>query len=340
MPSVYVTEPGATIHAESRRIIIQREGEVLRWLPLNKLRQLVLVGSIGLTAHARKMLLKNAVDTIFLNSAGAYLGRLVGPQPAYAELRWQQYLALHDPARALALVRELVRAKIVNQRNMLLKRTTPTPATTELRCLARQAAMDASIDVIRGYEGRAAALYFGAFGGLITNDGFSFSTRNRQPPRDPVNILLSLGYTILVARIESLIWQTGLDVALGALHLPQNGKPALALDLAEEFRPIIVDAVVLRCINKRILAPDDFTKVADTVDYLAGNPDEPERPLRFAKQALHKFLEQLDAKFAGPVFYPPFAAKLMYRDVILQQIRRLIRSFQGDDQYFGFTPHL
>lgn len=340
MSFLYVTEPGTTVSADGNRLQIVREGETLRWVSAAKLKQLILVGPIGLTSGARNLCLKHAIDTIFLSSSGAYRGRLIGPLPAYAELRWQQYQALHNPNFALAVTREIVRGKIVNLRNLLLKRTEPTSATSELRQLAAKAASAESIDVARGYEGRAAALYYGAFGGLITNPDFSFTTRNRQPPRDPVNILLSLGYTILAARVESAIHQTGLDVALGSLHLPQNGKPALALDLMEEFRPCIVDSTALRCVNLRILRPDDFQYSADSTDYLAGAPDESDRPLRFQKEALHKYLSQLDAKFLSPVFYPPLAAKLSYRDVILHQVRRFIRALKNEDTYVAFTPHL
>ena len=341
MSFLYVTEPGSTVAADGNRLQIIREGETLRWVPISKLQQLILIGPIGLTVGARNLCLKHGIDTIFLSSSGAYRGRLIGPLPAYAELRWLQYQQLHNPDFALAFTREIVRGKIVNLRNLLLKRTEPTPATTELRQLATKAAAADSIDVARGYEGRAAALYYNAFGGLITNPDFSFTSRNRQPPRDPLNILLSLGYTILAARVESAIHQTGLDIALGALHLPQNGKPSLALDLMEEFRPSIVDTTVLRCVNLRILRPDDFHSTADSTDYLANAPaEDTDRPLRFQKEALHKYLTQLDNKFLTHVFYPPLAAKLSFRDVILHQVRRFIRALKNEDSYVAFTPHL
>jgi CRISPR-associated protein Cas1 len=326
------------IRARGTRLIIQRGEETLRWIPSQQVSQLVLVGPVQISYGARCLCLKAGLDVIFLNTAGAYLGRLVGPMPAYSELRWQQYQKLHDSAFALACAREIVRGKIVNQRNLLLKRTKPTDATTQLRALINQLPHTTTMDEIRGHEGRAAALYFGAFGGLISNDAFTFTNRNRQPPRDPVNILLSLGYTILVARVEAAIWQSGLDVALGTLHAQERGRPALALDLAEGFRPTIVDATVLRCLNLRILTPDDFLPATASVDYLAGDPGQPERPLLFKKDALARFLRELDRKFLTQVFYEPLSAKYAYRDIILHQIRALIRSLDGKDVFTSFTP--
>ncbi|NLF39820.1 hypothetical protein GX586_10265, partial [bacterium] len=111
MSTLYVTEPGTTITCHGDRLQVCHEGEVLRWVAITRLKQLVLAGNIGLTAGARSLVLRNGVDTIFLNTAGAYRGRLIGPNPAFAELRWRQYQQLHDPAFTLAIAREIVRGK-------------------------------------------------------------------------------------------------------------------------------------------------------------------------------------------------------------------------------------
>jgi len=339
MSYIYITEPGSIVKKDGKRLLIKKGDEVLRWININSIKQLILMGPVQLTTPARNLCLKSGIDTIFLNTAGAYQGRLIGHQPAYAKLRWQQYKFFHNEEKTLTFVREIVRGKIINQRKLLLKRKNSTLATTEMRHLADKAARADSIDIARGYEGRTAALYFGAFDGLITNPDFFFKTRNRQPPKDPVNILLSLGYTILLNRIESIIYQTGLDIALGGLHLPENGKPALALDIQEEFRALIVDTTVLKCVNLKILSKNDFISAKDTIDYLAGEPDEPRRPIMFKKDAMRKYLTYLDKKFESKVFYPPFAAKLIYRDVILQQTRSLIRNINGEEEYITFTPN-
>ncbi len=339
MSYIYITEPGAIVKKDGKRLIIARGTEVLRYISIDSIKQLILMGPVQLTTPARNLCLRYGIDTIFLNRAGAYQGRLIGLQPAYAKLRWEQYKFFHNEEKTLIFVREIVRGKIINQRKLLMKRKKVTPATTEMRRLAEKAAAADSIDIARGLEGRTAALYFGAFDGLITNPDFFFKTRNRQPPKDPVNILLSLGYTILFNRIESIIYQTGLDIALGGLHLPERGKPALALDIQEEFRAVIVDTTVLKCINLKILSKDDFISNKDTIDYLAGEPDEFNRPIMFKKDAMRKFLTYLDKKFESKVFYPPFAAKLTYRDVILQQTRSLIRNINGEEEYITFTPN-
>ena len=339
MSYVYITEQGATVKKDGKRLIVTKGAETLRYISIKSIKQLILMGPVHLTVSARNLCLRSGVDTIFLNSAGAYIGRLISHQPAYAKLRWEQYQFFHNEEKSLNFVKEIVKGKIINQRKLLLKRKQTTPATTEMRHLAEKTENAASVDIARGFEGRTAALYFGAFGGLITNPDFFFKTRHRQPPKDPVNILLSLGYTILLNRIESVIYQTGLDVALGGLHLPENGKPALALDIQEEFRPLIVDSTVLKCVNLKILSKEDFISNKDTIDYLAGKPDETGRPIMFRKDAMRKFLTVLDKKFESKVFYPPFAAKLSYKDVILQQVRLLIRHINEKDKYTVFTPN-
>jgi CRISPR-associated protein Cas1 len=193
---------------------------------------------------------------------------------------------LRDSTVAVPLARALVGGKIANQRSLLLRaqreqqREDLAAAIAGLRRLLEDAENVEGIGGLRGLEGQAAALYFGVFGKCIRNPVFRFESRNRRPPRDPVNAMLSFGYTLLGTVMESAVLRVGLDPMVGVFHTPEYGRPSLVLDLIEEFRPVIVDALILRVINRREVTPEDFEELHDEAEFAAVADEDVAPPVR------------------------------------------------------------
>ncbi len=261
---VMVTDPGSGLHAEADHLVIRRNQASVRTITLGSLSSIFLLGPVEVTPAAVRRCLRNGIDLVYLTRDGRYLGRLVGHGQRNADLRLAQYRTVTNPERCTALARNIVAGKMHNQRMLLLKRQRENPdeqvalALVRLRALMRDLARASTVDEIRGFEGAAAQVYFGVFGRLVRNPLFTFEGRNRRPPRDPINAMLSLGYTIVGALLEGDLEASGLDAALGCLHAPAYGRPSLMLDLLEEFRPLVVDTVVLRLVNRRQVVPADF----------------------------------------------------------------------------------
>ena len=173
-----------------------------------------------------------------------------------------------------------------------------------------------------GLEGSASAAYFGVLPWLLKHD-WGFSKRQRRPPPDPVNALLSLGYTLLVRQIEAAIHIVGLDPYIGFLHEPAPGRPALALDLMEEFRCIVADSVVLRCLNGGLITADDFTVDASPTA---------ERPLVLSDRGLKRFVAEFEARLNSEIAHPDSGERVSYRRVFELQVRRLAQVLRNDAQ--------
>ena len=203
-----------------------------------------------------------------LSESGRFLARVTGPVAGNVLLRRRQYRVADQPEEAAAIARSIVLAKVANCRTVLLRANRDSPercaklaqASSDLaRILDRLERTDLDVDSLRGVEGDAARTYFGVFDSLITMRGeFEFRGRTRRPPLDPVNALLSFVYTLLVHDVTSALESNGLDPCVGYLHADRPGRPSLALDLMEEFRPILADRLVLSLINRRQVRAGGF----------------------------------------------------------------------------------
>lgn len=200
----------------------------------------------------------------------------------------------------------------------------PGPVGLEVAATAIRDAGNAAIqtattlDELHGHEGAAAASYFGTWKHLVRGAGFSFDRRNRRPPMDPVNALLSLGYSLLSTTVHAMVEVVGLDPYVGALHSPKAGRASLVCDLVEEFRAPLVDALVLATVNKGMLSPDDFETTA---------PDE---PVVIKHDAVRTFIGLYERRLAARVLYVPLAVHLDHRMVIEQQVRAFARLMTGE----------
>lgn len=345
--TVAITEVGCSLHAEAERLVLRHGGHIVQTFLLAEVDQVLLFGPVEVTHHAIMALLRAGADLVFLTSGGSYRGRLIGRASRQVELRVAQYDRLRDPDLAFAIARAIVTGKIRNQRHQLLRAQsslgddTIAQALARLRFLAIDAQSARDREELLGIEGAAAAAYFPAFGRAIKNPLFSFSRRTRRPPRDPVNACLSFGYTLLGTMAEGEAAAAGLDPMLGAFHQPEYGRPSLALDLIEELRSVIVDAVTLRLINRRQLVPDDFASPAEALgrDQLAEDAVTPEEGVYLALKGRKIFLSELLKRLREEVYYPPLNATLTWREILRQQTYHLARVIRGQqERYVPFEP--
>jgi CRISPR-associated protein Cas1 len=261
--NIYVTTQGARIIREGRHLLVKKGEHTYHTLFVEKLKQVMLFGSITISPAARAMLLKHQVDTIFFRKDGRYVGRYATPEPKNIMLRRRQFTLLDNPEFGLTFCRTVVLGKLTSMTSLLMrisrtkKHKEPRTKAKQIRALYPAIAQAKSVESLRGYEGRGSAAYFGVLRWGL-NDNFDFNRRVRRPPTDPVNAVLSLLYTFLFNRVYAAIRTANLDPYPAFLHVPDYGRFSLVMDLMEEFRVIVVDTLVLSLFNLKILQHDDF----------------------------------------------------------------------------------
>lgn len=266
--TLYVQTQGAYLHLHLDTVRVEVEGQVRLQVPIHHLGGVIVFGNVLLSPILLQRFAEEGRSVAWFSASGRFVGRLAGPTSGNVLLRRAQHEVLSDPERTLDVARWIVTGKIRNSRQVLLRgmrdlgNRVPAieQAVHELQRLLHELEQASTLDAVRGLEGRAAYLYFSAFGHLIRGeDGtFTWQGRTRRPPRDPVNALLSFAYALLVGDCVAACEGVGLDPQVGYLHTLRPGRPALALDLAEEFRSAIADRLVLSLINRRQLQATDF----------------------------------------------------------------------------------
>jgi CRISPR-associated protein Cas1 len=323
-----VQTPGAMVGQSGGEFTVSVKKEVLRKLPKHQVRAIYLYGAIQLTAQAAQSALEEEIDVAYFAPSGRFLGMLRGLPASGVDARLGQYDLFRQPFARLRLAGEAIRAKIHNQRVLLMRNGDPGDGVLFEMARLRDAAPQAlSLEELLGIEGTAANFYFQQFPTMLKDRAmwaFDFNGRNRRPPRDPVNALLSLGYSMLAKELAGVCHAVGLDPFLGFMHQPRYGRPALALDLMEEFRPLVADSVALSLINRGELAEGDFIRSASGTSLN-------ERGRRIFWEA---WFRRLDTE----VSHPAFGYKMSYRRMFEVQARQLWRYVRGDAaQYHGFT---
>lgn len=272
--TLFVTTEGAYLAKDGQAVVVRVERETRLRVPLHNLDGVVCFGRVGLSPVLMAACAEAGVTISLLSQYGRFRAAVVGFTPGNVLLRRQQYRAADDPEISCCVARNVVAGKIANARSVLLRAlrdASEGPAMEPVSAAAKRMARHlenargcASLEQLRGFEGEAAAAYFGVFGRLIRVDdtAFSFSGRVRRPPTDPVNALLSFLYSILMHDARSACESVGLDAAVGFLHRDRPGRPSLALDLMEELRPFLVDRLVLSLVNRRQVRVSGFTTTA------------------------------------------------------------------------------
>ncbi len=270
--TLYVTTQGAYLARDGESVVVRVDDEPKLRIPLHNLGGIVCFGRVSCSPWLMEICGKNNVLISFLSERGKFLGRVEGPVSGNVLLRRQQFRRADDPATCAQIGRAVVAAKIANGRTVLLrgKRDRPSNESSDaldeavrhmarlLECLQEEVPLETA----RGWEGEAARAYFGVFDHLIVaqKDGFFFRDRNRRPPLDNMNALLSFLYTLLAHDVTSSLETVGLDPAVGFLHKDRPGRAGLALDLMEEFRPVIADRLALSLVNRQQVKAKGFQK--------------------------------------------------------------------------------
>jgi CRISPR-associated protein Cas1 len=323
-----VQTPGTMVGQRGGEFVVTQKKEVLRKLPLHQVRSIYIYGAVQISAQAVQTCLEENVDVAYFSAAGRYIGSLQGLPASGVDARRGQYELFGRDACRIQLAGECIRAKIRNQRVMLMRNGSPDK--TALKGLARaseNAAQASSLAEIRGIEGGAAAVYFREFASMLKAEeklSFDFQKRTRRPPRDPVNALLSLGYSILAKELAGICHAVGLDPFYGFFHQPRYGRPALALDLMEEFRPLVADSVAISLINRGELDESDFLFSS--------------RGVSLNNRGRRRFWEAWFRRMDTEVTHPEFKYKMSYRRMMEVQARQLWRFVRGEAAtYHGFT---
>ena len=317
---VYVQTQGAVVGKSGGQLEVKQKGQVLQKVRLMEISHLALFGNVQVTAQAVQELCDRNIPICYFSYGGWFRGITNGMGHKNVELRCRQYLGAMTPETALSISRRMVFGKIKNSRTMLRRnhRETPPSILTELNRLAERALAAPSLDVLLGIEGAAARTYFSEFRGMLKNDSldFDFRGRNRRPPRDPVNAVLSFLYAMLIKQSAVTALTVGFDPYLGFYHQPRYGRPALALDLVEEFRPLIADSVCLTLINNGELGPADFVARGGAT--------------ALAQNGRRKVIEAYERRMDTLVTHPLFGYPASYRRVLEMQARLLSRHLLGE----------
>lgn len=323
---LYVQARGAKIAKNGETLEVYVEDEKSQSVRLIDVSQLVVMGQVYLTTPALHELMNREIPVSWCSYGGWFLGHTVGVGHKNVEIRTAQYRASFDPQHCLRLAKGIVIAKIQNQRTLLRRNwkqgEVPEDLIGGFQQDIRRAQRAADLGELLGAEGQAAARYFGAFPSMLSCSeaeqgmGFNFTTRNRRPPTDPVNALLSYAYALLVRAWTMALTAVGFDPYRGIYHQPRYGRPALSLDLMEPFRPLIADSAVIQAINNGEVRPSDFTAVGGSVAL-----DDSGRK---------RFIATYERRMDQEIIHPVFGYKVSYRRIFELQARLLARHLLGE----------
>jgi CRISP-associated protein Cas1 len=324
MGTVYVTENDAFIGKTDERLSVKANKQVLLDVPMIKVDGVVILGRATVSPAVVVELLERKIPLSFLTWTGRYLGRLEPELSKNIFVRSAQWKTAGSTEQAIHVVRGFIRGKLKNFRNALLRGQREiaeldlSDRITQIEHAIGPIDQTHNIDSLRGLEGSGSAAYFGCFDRLIKAEGFKFEARRRRPPTDPVNALLSLGYALLRHDIQSAINLVGFDPYLGYLHVQRYGRPSLALDLMEEFRPLVVDAIVLSALNRKALSVDDFA-----VEPLSG-------AVSLSPEGLRAFLRLYEQKKQSKFKHPVMGNQCTYQEAFEIQARFLAKFLMGE----------
>ena len=317
---VYVQDQGARVSLSGDRMVITpRAGEAssVRFIDISSL---TLYGNVQVTTQAARRLCREDVSICYMSYGGRFEGITTGTVSKNVDLRLHQYAAHQSSARRMAVARQVVHGKIRNSITMLRRNhaSPPKDVLDGMERLAERAAAAKQYEALLGMEGAAARMYFAAFSGMLKSDSeaFKFEARNRRPPKDPVNALLSYLYSLLCRQAVVSALCVGFDPYLGFLHMPRYGKPSLALDLMEEFRPIIADSTCLTLINNGSIAKSDMVVTKFGVN--------------LTNDGRIKVIRAYERRMDTTVRHALLGYSASYRRILATQVRLLARHVAGE----------
>jgi CRISP-associated protein Cas1 len=298
-----------------------RDGELGKFRTID-VSQLVLCGNIQITTQTVHLLCESGIPVVHLSRGYWFYGVTHGMNLRNAYDRAAQFAAAADPARCLHFAKQVVAAKVANQRTLLRRNAVDLPerVADEFAQVLRDVELVGATNQLLGFEGVGASIYFRNFSRMLKprdlSTDWDFESRNRRPPRDPINAMLSFAYALLAKELTVAILAEGLDPWWGLYHQPRHGRPSLALDLMEEFRPLVADSAVLSAVNTGMIAGKDFRTSQ------AGCVMEPE-----ARKGL---IRAFEARMDMLVTHPIFGYRCSWRSIVRMQVRLFGRWLRGD----------
>ena len=324
---LYVKEQGAFVGKDGDRLVVRHRESKLLSLPLIEVSQVSLFGNVQMSSQALREVVDRGISVCHFSYGGWFVAMTTGHVQKNIELRMAQFAAAADSEISLQLAKGFITAKIKNCRTMLRRHAVTNESSRELEQLAewvRKAGQATSAESLLGLEGMAAKVYFAGFAKILKGgETFDFNGRNRRPPKDPINALLSFVYSLLAKELTIAVRSVGFDPLLGFFHKPRYGRPSLALDLAEEFRPLIGDSTVLMLVNNGEISSSSFLSRAGSVTLTEAG----------RKAVIAAFERRMEQEITHPVF----GYKISYRRVMEVQARLLSRVLLGElTTYPGF----
>ncbi|MDE6337411.1 MAG: type I-C CRISPR-associated endonuclease Cas1c [Muribaculaceae bacterium] len=337
--TLYVTTPESYLTKDGTNVVVSLEGKEIFRIPISNLESINTFGYQGASPGVMRLCAQNGVALSFYSPQGRFVARIQGPVNGNILLRTKQYGILNDSQEKQRLASRFIFGKIFNSRVILRRFVRDYPNNKNTRSVEETAELlhrlylktgkTPELDILRGLEGEAAAVYFAVFPNLILNTDpyFRFNGRNRHPPTDPVNAMLSFGYSLLANDCASALEGVGLDPAAGFMHSLRPGRNSLALDLMEEMRAYIVDRLVISLINNRQVSPTDFKIHTDPFDTT-------QTSVVFTEDGLKKFLSAWQAKKKTEFTHPFLNEKIKIGLLPHIQAMLLARNLRGDlDDY-------
>jgi CRISPR-associated protein Cas1 len=332
MAILYITEQGSTVNLTAGCIVVRKGDEKIQDLPVFKLEQIVAYGNVHLTTPVIAHCLRSGVEVAFLGSGGKYRGRLQPEFTKNAAVRVKQYQRAVNPEFCVKIASAIVIGKARNMIAMIKQqrrlretlresgREDGRSPLAELEAMLPRIGAARSIENLNGHEGAATVAYFKAFRAALRGD-WKFDSRQYHPPQDPINALLSLGYTLLYNDLYAAVNIVGLDPYMGFYHQPRHGHAALASDLLEEHRAPLVDRMILTLVNKRIITESDFQR-------------DQENRIQLKQEALKRFFGFYAQTVQEKTFYPYSGVQTTYRQMIELQVRHFARVLMDEEQNY------
>lgn len=332
MRALYLQRQGSHLRKDGNHFIISFAGEDLLDVPINKLKQIFVLGQCQLTTAAIRTCMNRDISLIYMTKHGRYVGHMLDGEKQNILLQQAQFSKVTDAAASLIIAKAIVSAKIKNSRTLLMRNkkglsqgsnTLRLAAIDKLQKYEKQAQRAQSLDELRGFEGVSAQVYYQSYGKLFQH-GFALHTRKRRPPPDPINSLLSFGYSLLFGNIHALIIANDLHPYLAHLHSIANGHAALVSDLIEEFRAPIIDGLVLYLINKKVIRQEHFDM-----------PKTTEQPCFLTEEGRKTYIHHFEKRMQRAMKHPTTGYQVDWRRCINLQVQAYASWVRNDTPYQG-----
>lgn len=333
MPNLYLTEQGSVLRKKGGRLVVEKDGAALLDVECHRIGSVLVFGNVQVTTQAVQEMLGHGIEMAIFTRTGRLVGQITSPSTKNIDLRIAQFKRHEDEGFRAGLSAAIVKGKIKNSIQLLRGFVYNHPEVSlydeirELESSLESIVERPSAEALNGVEGMAARRYFSAFGKTLLS-GFDFTGRLKRPPPDPVNALLSLGYTFVYNEISSLLDGMGFDPYLGYYHSVEYGRASLASDLQEEFRAPVVDRLTLRLVNNRVLTAADFY----------ANPKG--SGVYLTRDGMKKYFAGYEDFMNAEFTHPETKDKTNFRKCFRIQIEKLASHIKGEKEYIPFFMEL